>query len=183
MLTFFEKKVSDKSKFENKKMKTYIISIILVSVVGSIISVLSPDGEGGGLAKHTRLAVGLCLVLVCTTPIASFIRGLEAFDPEDYIPQLDGEESLEYESIFNSSYSEAEVENLREGIKTILYEKFNVEPSECYVFVKISEGDVGERRLLRIFINLYGSAVWKDSGAIESYLSSLFRCETVIAVG
>lgn len=164
-------------------MKTYIISIILVGVVGSFVNILSPEGEGGGLSKHTKLAVGLCLILVCTAPLFSLIRDLGELDIHALIPELGEEESLEYESIFHSSYDNAEIENLREGIVSILGDRFDIEPSECYVKVKVTEGGAGERRLERIFINLYGSAIWKDTGAIEAYLSSLFGCEIVTAVG
>ncbi len=152
-------------------------------MIGSIITVLSPDGEGGGLGKHTRLAVGLCLVLVCITPLYSLIESLKSFDVSDLIPEPDIEESLEYESIFQSSYYQAEIENLRSGIVAILYDKYEIEPSDCLVKVKVAEDETGKRRLEQIFINLYGAAVWKDTGAIEGYLSSLFGCETVTAVG
>ena len=47
----------------------------------------------------------------------------------------------------------------------------------------VSDGSSGDVRLERIFINLYGSAIWCDTGAIEDYLSSLFSCEIVTAVG
>ena len=164
-------------------MKTYIVTIILIGVIGSIITVLSPDGEGGGLGKHTRLAVGLCIILVCITPLTSLINNLKEFDVNDLIPEIGAEESLEYESIFQSSYEQSEIESLRSGIAKILYDKYGIEPSDCLVKVKVTEDEIGKRRLEQIFINLYGAAVWKDTGEIEGYLSSLFGCETVTAVG
>ena len=57
-------------------MKAYVISVIIVGVIGSIIALISPEGEGGGLGKHTRLAVGLCVILVCIAPLGSLLRGL-----------------------------------------------------------------------------------------------------------
>lgn len=164
-------------------MKTYIVTIILVGVIGSISSILSPDGEGGGLGRHTRLAVGLCLVLVCITPVYSLINTLKSFDINDLIPEIDAEEGIEYESIFQSSYEQAELENIRVGIASILYDKYGIEPSDCLVKVKVTADENGKRRLEQIFINLYGAAVWKDTGAIEDYLSSLLGCEIVTAVG
>ena len=41
----------------------------------------------------------------------------------------------------------------------------------------------GEKRLKRVNITLYGSAVWSDSSAIEDYLRELLECEIIIAVG
>ena len=77
----------------------------------------------------------------------------------------------------------AEEENLKLGIVDILKNKFDIDSSECYVSVKISTGSDMKRRLERIFINLYGSAIWKDTVSIEKYLSSLLGCEVVIAIG
>ena len=164
-------------------MKGYVISIIIVGVIGSFVTLLAPEGEGGGLGKHARLAVGLCVILVCIAPLNSLLRGLSGLDLHSLMGDGGDGGAEEYESIFDSSYSAAEIENLREGIKTILFDKFGVEPSECYVKVTVSGDAVGDRRLERIFINLYGSAIWRDTGAIEDYLSSLFGCEIVTAVG
>lgn len=163
-------------------MKGYVISVLLVSIVGSVISMLAPEGEGGGSGRHTRLAVGLCLIVTVASPLVGFIRDLEALDLSALIPSVEGSEE-EYESIFLSSLESAERENLCEGIRDILQKKFDVPPEECRVEVIISSGDDGERRLKRVFLTLYGSAVWKDTGAIEDYLSALLGCEVVSAVG
>ena len=164
-------------------MKIYIVSIIVVGVVGSILSIISPEGEGGGLSKHTRLAFGLCLILAVALPLSSFFRELREIDLQSIIPEVPEGEREEYESIFQSSYEKAELENLREGIVTILGDRFGIDSSECAVSVQVSRDGDGVRRLDRIFINLYGSAVWKDTGEIEEYLSSLFSCQVVTAVG
>ena len=164
-------------------MKAYIISVIAVGIIGSFVSILTPEGEGGGIGRHSRLAVGLSLIIVCAAPIFNMISGLRELDVNSLLPQEGAEESIEYESIFNSSYSAAEIESLKEGIKNILQSRFGIEGSECYVAVKTAEDGCGGRKLERIFINLYGSALWKDTGEIEKYLSSLFGCEIVTAVG
>ena len=164
-------------------MKMYVIAIVVVGVIGSVIRLLSPHGEGGGLKNHVRLAVGIATIPICIFPLLSFMDEVRSFDVGDVIGELEGEQIEEYESIFEDGYLSAEEENLREGIARILADKYGIERSDCYILVKISTDKDGKRRLDRIFINLYGSAVWKDTGSIEKYLSSLFSCETVIAVG
>ena len=164
-------------------MKMYVIAIVVVGVIGSVIRLLSPHGEGGGLKNHVRLAVGIATIPICIFPLLSFMDEVRSFDVGDVIGELEGEQIEEYESIFEDGYLSAEEENLREGIARILADKYGIERSDCYISVKISTDKDGKRRLDRIFINLYGSAVWKDTGSIEKYLSSLFSCETVIAVG
>lgn len=159
-------------------MKGYIISVMCVSIIGSIISMLAPDGEGGGIGKHIRLILGLCVVIVCINPIKDIV---------DYINELDfsvitasGEdESDRYSEIFDNTYGAAEAENLKSGIKQMLYDRFGIDPSECEVGVVISD----ERKLSRVIITLYGSAVWKNTNEIEDYLSQIFKCEIVSIIG
>lgn len=164
-------------------MKIYVIAIVVVGVVGSIIRLLSPTGEGGGLKSHVRLAVGVATIPICIFPLISFMNEVQSFDLGDVIGELEDGQIEEYESIFEEGYLSAEEENLREGIARILADKYGIERADCYISLKISADKDGKRRLDRIFINLYGSAIWKDTGSIEKYLSSLFSCETVIAVG
>lgn len=164
-------------------MKNYIISIIIVGVIGSLVTLLSPDGEGGGLKKHVRFAVGLCMILFFATPIMSLIQGLAELDVSALIPSSENGKTAEYESIFESSFSAAEVENLREGIANILKEKFGIEAEQCSVSVKILSSESGKRELQRVFVRLLGSAIWKDTGEIERYLEELLGCEVITAVG
>ncbi len=169
-------------------MKEYILSIVCVSIIGSIVSMLAPEGEGGGLGKHTRLVFGLCLVIVCLYPIKNVIIYLDELNIEGKL-EVPSQDQNEIESIFDSSYSAAEADNLKSGIKALLSDRFGVDMSECKVSVRFKKSDpaggiVGEKQQLeRIFITLYGSAIWKDTGQIEEYFSSIFNCEVVTAIG
>ena len=154
---------------------------MIVSVIGSIVSVLAPDGEGGGLARHVRLAVGVCIVLVCFAPSVRAIEWVRNIDIESVLP--DSEENAdEYESIFDSAYSDAEIENLCEGIKSAVSQKFGLDPLSFNVSVKLA-GQGESKRLERVTLTLYGQAIWADTGEIERYLNSLLGCETVTIIG
>lgn len=164
-------------------MKSYIISIICVGVIGSIISLIAPEGEGGGLGKHVRLAVGCVLVLTCVSPLGDLIEGLRALDLSGLVPEVNEGAIEEYESIFGNSYEAAELSSLKEGIAAMLEERYGVEREDCKVEVIADRNGSGELELKRIFITLYGSAIWKDTGEIERYFGRLFDCEIVTAVG
>ena len=184
MVTFFSKKVTDKSKFEKQtEMKNYVITIIIIGVIGSLITLLAPDGEGGGLKKHVSLAVGLCMILCLSSPLISLIQGLRELDMHSLAPETGDVNKDEYESIFESSLEGAEAQYIREGIAAILKDRFDIEPSECSVSVKFSSDKAGKRVLDRIFVRLYGSAIWKDTEEIEDYLTELFSCDVITAVG
>ncbi len=164
-------------------MKIYVISVVVIGVIGAIIRLLSPDGEGGGLKNHVRLATGIAIIPICIFPLLTFIDGVRGFDADAIFGELEEGKKQEYESIFEEGYLSAEEDNLREGIAGILKSRYEIDRSDCYVSVNILTANGGDRRLDRIFINLYGSAIWKDTASIEEYLSSLFGCEVVIAVG
>ena len=164
-------------------MKQYVISVMIAGVIGAIVTLLSPEGEGGGLKNHVRLAVGLVLVTVSVSPIIGFVKDMSQLDVNSIIGEVGNSAKEEYESIFYEGYGAAEIENLKEGIKGILFERFGVKNDECYISVTTGEGQDGKRELKRIFINFYGAAIMKNTEEIEDYLSSLLGCEVVSAVG
>ena len=159
-----------------RKIKEYIISIIAIAIIGSFALIITPDGEGGGIKKHISLIVGLAAIVVIISPLISALEHLSELKLEN-IGALE-KDNEEYESIFHSSYEAAERENLKNGIKSALYDKFKIDESECAVELTVQKGE-----LCRVLIRLYGSAVWCDSADIESYLGSLLGCEIVTAIG
>lgn len=159
-------------------MKGYIISIVCVALIGALTSFISPDGEGGGLLRQVKAVVGICIVVVCIGPFFSLIDSLNSFEPELALPE---QSQQQYEAIFNSAYSSAEISSLKSGIKSILKDKFGIDESECKIKVSINSG--ADKKLDRVFIILFGSAIWKDTGEIEKYLGDLLECEIVTAIG
>lgn len=158
-------------------MKGYIISIIIVGIIASLVGILSPDGE---MQKQTRLAIGLVLIVVCISPLTSLINELRGFSLDSVLPDI--WENEEYESIFNEEYAKAEAENSRNGIISILLYKFGIEEDEADVKLDIKDHGDG-RRIECIYITLYGTAIWKDTGAIEDCLSQMFGCGVITAIG
>ncbi|MBQ8408789.1 MAG: hypothetical protein IJY39_07995 [Clostridia bacterium] len=163
-------------------MKEYIITVITVGLVGSVITTLTPEGEGGGIGRTVRFAVGLVLIAVCISPILSMIQGLKELDLQNLIPRTESV-TPEYESIFEGNFLSAELEQTESGIARMLSERFDIAEDEIRVSVSVTEEADGGRRLKRIFVTLYGSAIWKDTGAMEGYLQELFGCEVVTAIG
>ena len=139
---------------------------------------LVPEGEGGGIGKHFRLIFGLCMVIVCLNPIKDVIYYISDLDI-DYIVDVGDENKEEYDEIFKDSYEQAEVENLKNGIKQIIYDCFGVDSSECEISVLTNE----KRELVRVTVTYYGSAIWKNTDEIEECLESILGCEAVSIIG
>ncbi len=162
-------------------MKQYIISLVAVCVVGAVVSILSPEGEGGGIARHTRLIVGICVILVCFAPVTDAVEWVRNFDIGTVLPDYE-QDASEYESIFGGSYSDAEADNLKEGIAAFLVDRFGLDPTCISVKVRLS-GEGKDKRPERVTVTLYGSAIFADTHAIEDSLSSLLGCEIVTIIG
>ena len=154
-------------------MKGYIISVICISVITSLISMLTPDGEGGGIGKNMKLICGLCIVFVSINPIIKIVDGI--------VEETEDEEK--YQDKFDSSYTAAELANLKSGIKQMLSDRFGVDMSECDVALTVQKNENGQSELVRIFITLYGSAIFKNTAEIEKCLCDIFNCEIVTAIG
>ena len=163
-------------------MKGYIISVMCISVIGSLVSMLAPEGEGGGLGRNYRLVLGLCVVLVSINPIKSIIFEIKDLDFGSMV-EIPDTESEKYEEYFNGSYSSAEVENLKSGIYQLLAERFSIPRENCSVTVSLRQGEGDARVLERISITLYGSAIFKNTTEIEDYFGEIFGCEIITIIG
>ena len=162
-------------------MKGYIISVICISVITSLISMLTPDGEGGEIGKNMKLICGLCIVFVSINPIIKIVDGIKSLDIESIVEETEDEEK--YQDKFDSSYTAAELANLKSGIKQMLSDRFGVDMSECDVALTVQKNENGQSELVRIFITLYGSAIFKNTAEIEKCLCDIFNCEIVTAIG
>ncbi len=153
-----------------------------ISVVGSLLSMLSPEGEGGGLGRNFKLVLGLCIVLVSLNPIKSIVLSVKELDIGSIVevPEADGEK---YEEYFKDSYTSAEVENLKSGIYRMLSDRFSVAREDCSVAVTLGQSEGNARTLEVIFITLYGPAIFKNTAEIEEYFGAIFGCEIVTAIG
>jgi len=153
-----------------------------ISVIGSLVSMLAPDGEGGGLRKEYRLVLGLCVVLVCINPIKSIVLGINEFEFGSIGGAPDVNEE-KYEDYLDSAYTEAEVQNLKTGIYQMLEDRFQIRREDSSVSVRLAKGEGGASTLESIYITLYGSAIFKNTGEIEEYFGAIFNCEIITVIG
>ncbi len=164
-------------------MKAYILAVLIAGFVGAIVTLLAPEGEGGRLSGQVKFAAALVLSAVCLFPLSGFLESLKALDLSSLLPAYEEDAKEEYEDIFKESYSTAEAQNLQNGISVILQDEFGIAPADAEISLRLS-GNYGEaRKLERIFITLYGGAIFADTGAIEARLRSLFGCEIITAIG
>ena len=174
--------INPKKRREVSEIKLYVISVICITVVGCLVSMLSPEGEGGGIFRNIKLIYGICMVFVCMYPIKNIIIAVKELDIGSIV-EIPSQSDEEYKDILDSSYSSAEIANLKNGIKQILYDRFDIDGSECKIDVSLSQTSNGDKKLQRVLVTLYGTAIWKDTGEIESTLEDILSCEIVTAIG
>ncbi len=167
---------------EVRKIKLYVMSVICITAIGTLVSMLAPEGDGGGISRNIKLVYGICVVFVCIYPIKNIITTVKELDMGSIV-EIPEQNEDKYKDILDSSYTAAETENLKNGIKQILHDRFDIDSSECKVETSFSQITDGKRELRRVLITLYGSAIWKDTGEIESVLGRILSCEIVTAIG
>ncbi len=162
-----------------KAMNEYILSIIAISIIGVIVEVISPKGEGGGILRHIKLISAFLLILACLSPLTSLIDGLRELNISERFEISEGERE-ELESIFHEQFSLSEIEYVKENIEERLNREFGIKEEDCSISIRVSaDGD----KLELIFIRLIGAAVWSDTNKIEDYLGAVFACEIIVAIG
>ena len=155
-------------------MKAYILSVICVSIVAAIVILLTPDGNGGGIAKHVKLLTSLSLLAVIINPFLNFVKSLSdtSFNglKENILENVDN--SINYENILYESLSDISKETLETEIKKLISKKFEIAGEDLVVNSEyvINEGTV---TFTRITVILSGGAIFKSPYDIEEYVKEI----------
>ncbi len=163
-------------------MKEYIVSLITAALVAALIGILSPDGEGGGLAKHMRLLTSLFLLCVIIAPVGEMIGSfddlLEGTDP---FPEIDGSTAEDYQTQLEEALASAAKPYFASLLIEAIEREFSIPTGEVRCAIRWSE-DAGNAFPERISIILSGSAIWKDPSGIENFVRERIGCECVTAI-
>ena len=161
-------------------MKEYIISLITAALLASLIGLLSPQGEGGGLSRHLRLLTSLFLLCVLLSPAIDFLLSLkDAALGDALFPEGDASQKEEYEQSLDEALSSATGTYLATLLTDALEAEFSIPEGEVRCSVTLSEDG---SRPTRIRVILSGSAIWKDPEGIEAFVTERVGCECVTAI-
>ena len=92
------------------------------------------------------------------------------------------EKHFSYESIENTNnlIINTSVERVCDGIKNVLVEKYDIDPSELVVEAHINKENLQAIEIEEIEVYLTGKASWSDTYKIEEYLESLIGCQVSV---
>lgn len=164
-------------------MKQYLMSLFVLALCCAVIELLSPEGEGGGIARHIRLLGGLCLLCVAIAPLATYAA--QEISPLD---ALSGaiDEWLERSEVSGNDLAarwEEQSEALdlsvaAETVSKMIEERFSISAADCRV--SLATDDRGELHEVRVALS--GRAIWTDAHAIQSMIDELLGCACTVYI-
>lgn len=162
-------------------MKTYFLSVAAAALIAAICSVLVPSGDGGGIAKHVKLLTSLLLVCVLIAPLGDLIEGLRGTVSGDVtFPWEENGESDGTEDLQNR-LDEVSTAYFTELLTETLEREFAIEKGDLRCAIQW-EGEDENMRPAKVTLLLSGRAIWKDSEAMESFVTDLLGCECISAI-
>lgn len=163
-------------------IKEYLLSVIGASLLAALIGILSPKGEGDGIAKHMRLLTSLFLICVLISPIKTVTEALSGWISGEVSFPWEGEElESDYREQMNEAIESASKEYFINTLTETLRTQFSMEAGSVRCQVKW-ENAGEELRPVRVTVILSGGAIWKNPELIEAFVEELLGCECITAI-
>ena len=153
-------------------MKEYFVSVIAVTLAGSALIALAPNG---GFIKNIKLLCALCTVACIAFPIGSiFSDGVSANDiKEAFDVQLDEERN--YDEIYNNSINEYELLNAEMTLKNEIAQVFELDSDALDVKLVMGEEN-GTLYISLVKFYLHSKGLTADPRALETYVLERLGC-------
>lgn len=165
-------------------MREYIIGLLALAVCCAVVELLSPEGEGGGIARHIKLMTGLCLLCVLATPIVSLLRAgadlparLEAA-LSDWLSIRD-QADKDFSDRWQEEYEQLDVTFASQTIAGMLQDKFLIAAGDISVEVVPDES---QSLISHVRVALSGRAIWQNTHEIEAFIGETLGCECIIYI-
>jgi hypothetical protein len=163
-------------------VKEYFMGLLALCVCICIVELLSPSGEGEGIARHLKLLCALCLLGSLISPVLSLLQGDEnLLDRVDELWEEWSEENEnkreEYGDRWEEQCERIDVAYAEEAIAAMIAQNFSLERSEVRVEVVMSAQGTG---IEEVRVALTGGAIWVNSHEVQDYLHTLLGCESSI---
>ena len=165
-------------------MKAYLLTLFATALVAMLVGILAPEGEKGGLSKHVGLLSSLCIVCVLIAPLGNAIADIrETLDGGVDFPWEENEsaEDSPYRDQLQSALDEAGDAYFTEMLTQMLEQEFAISPGEIRCVAVWEQADENPT-LAKVTVLLSGSAIWRDTAAIEAYVTNLLGCPCASAI-
>lgn len=163
-------------------MKTYLLSLISAAMLAILVSLLSPEGDRGGIAKHMRLIISLFLVCVLISPVQALIRDLpDLLEKGWHSDAIGSVDHSEYHEQLTEAINQASAEYFTDMLTQTLCAELSISQEElrCKVFWDTSKSEMTP---LKVTVFLSGKAIWKDPAEIRALIGALIGCECDVII-
>lgn len=155
-------------------MKSYIITIITVSVISGIISAMLPEGNNS-VKKQLNFITGLICAIALLTPVVTIAKNAAVIsnNVEDFVSSFDVNSNI---SEGNKIIIESGTEQIAKGVKEALLNKYKFKEENVSVSVSANEEKIDAIFLEKITITLRNEATWTDGNNVKQYVEDLVGC-------
>ena len=163
-------------------MKTYLITLITAAFAVTLVGMLAPSGEGGGIAKHLKLLTSLFLVCVLISPLTSAMEGIKALmDGNFELFPSENEGVPDYQEEMQDALNGASKQYFTEMLTQTLEQRLVIDTGDVRCAVEWNTTD-GDARPTHVTVILSGQAIWKSPREIEALVKELLGCTCTVAI-
>lgn len=160
-------------------MKTYLITLFAASFTAALVHILAPDGA---LSRYLRFLTALFLVCVLIAPLGNGKELLQKLANGEFSRQGDPAVSeSDARDELQATLDRESKTYFTQSLTRMLETQFGIETGNAECAVEWSD-DPDTPTPVRVTVILSGKAVWKDSGAIRSFVTELLGCPCVTAI-
>ena len=161
-------------------MKEYLLTVVAASLAVSVIGILSPAGEKGGLGKHVGLVSALILVCLIASPIKGALEMLRGW-ADGEIPVLDELPVIDYGELSVAENDAASKRYFTNVLTERIASQFSLdsETVRCAVQWQTRKEQAYPTHVTVI---LSGRSILQNPHEIEAYVSALLDCTCDVAI-
>jgi hypothetical protein len=164
-------------------MRQYLMSLFVLALCCAVVELLSPEGEGGGIARHIRLLSGLCLLLFALTPAMSWVEqgrsplGALSDALDEWIAQSETSGDA-FRERWEQQSEQIDLNVAAETVAEMIEERFSLAASDCRVTLKTD----ARNQLEEVCVALSGRAIWIDAQQIQAMVRETLGCACTVYV-
>ncbi len=163
-------------------MKAYLLTLITAAFAVTLVSLLSPKGEGDGIAKHLKLLTSLFLICILISPLKSAAEGIRSLmNGEFEFSWSENGDAPDYREEMQEAVDGVSKQYFTEMLTQTLEQHFTIATGDVRCAVRWSESD-GAAAPTHVTVVLSGQAIWKSPREIEALVSELLGCTCTVAI-
>ena len=159
-------------------MRSYVISIITVSVISGLLSAMLPNNNG--VKKHLNFITGLICTFILLSPVVSIAKNATVLTNsiENAINSLDLDDTINKS---NSIVIESGSEQISKGVKSAIVSKYKFKEENVIVEIEINDSKIEQITLDSLTVTLLNEATWTDSQDVKEYVEGLVGCPVKVS--